>query len=130
MPRSTAFRIRAIISFLSAAEPKLIPMRPSPMAETSRSLFPSLRFCIVPLKMKLLGHFIHKNILASWYCSSLTFSIQSTVLPLNGDMGHRCSRRGITNAADYLRMSVQDTSYKVRDIVISFNISKFKPFGE
>ena len=59
--------------------PPLIPMQPSPMAETSRLLFPSLRFCIVPLKLKP-GHFIHKSILASWYCSSLTF-IKSTVFP-------------------------------------------------
>src|ERR1700693_4795180 len=37
-----------IMSFLSAAgpRPKLIPMQPRPMAETSRSLFPSFRFCI------------------------------------------------------------------------------------
>src|SRR6476660_4204759 len=38
-----------IISCLSLAGPypKLIPMQPSPRAETSRLLFPSLRFCIV-----------------------------------------------------------------------------------
>src|SRR6266446_2144546 len=39
-----------IPSFLSMAgpKPKLIPMQPSPRAETSRLLFPSLRFSIVP----------------------------------------------------------------------------------
>src|SRR6266478_3977374 len=49
MPRSTAARSRAVISCLSLGGPyeKLIPMQPSPMAETSRLLFPSLRFCIV-----------------------------------------------------------------------------------
>src|SRR5438105_2247093 len=48
-PRSTADRISEIISFLSAGgpRPKLMPMQPSPSAETSRLLFPSLRFCIV-----------------------------------------------------------------------------------
>src|SRR6266478_3556297 len=48
-PRSTADRISAIISFLSAGgpRPKLIPMQPNPRAETSKLLFPSLRFCIV-----------------------------------------------------------------------------------
>ena len=29
------------------AEPKLMPMQPSPRAETSRLLFPSLRFCMI-----------------------------------------------------------------------------------
>src|SRR2546422_10601719 len=49
MPRSTPARISEIISCLSAAGPypKLIPIQPSPMADTSRLLFPSLRFCIV-----------------------------------------------------------------------------------
>src|SRR5580658_3556049 len=49
MPRSTAVRIREIISFVSPGgpKPKLIPMQPSPMADTSKLLFPSLRFCIV-----------------------------------------------------------------------------------
>src|SRR5438477_1382357 len=49
MPRSTAARIREIISCLSLAgpRPKLIPMQPSPIAETSRPLFPSLRFFIL-----------------------------------------------------------------------------------
>src|SRR5713101_3948811 len=48
-PRSTAARISAIISCLSAGgpKPKLIPMQPNPRAETSKLLFPSLRFCIV-----------------------------------------------------------------------------------
>src|SRR2546425_9228046 len=43
-PRSTADRISEIISFLSAGgpRPKLIPMQPSPRAETSKLLFPSL----------------------------------------------------------------------------------------
>src|SRR5215218_3871561 len=44
-PRSTA---TAIISCLSAAGPypKLMPMQPSPTAETSRLLFPSVRLCM------------------------------------------------------------------------------------
>src|SRR5271157_3150983 len=48
MPRSTAARRREVISVLSLGGPyeKLIPMQPSPMADTSRLLFPSLRFCI------------------------------------------------------------------------------------
>src|SRR3981189_3423779 len=48
-PRSTAACSREIISCLSLGGPydQLIPMQPSPMAETSRLLFPSLRFCIV-----------------------------------------------------------------------------------
>src|ERR1022692_3652181 len=48
MPRSTAARRREVISCLSLGGPyeKLIPMQPSPRAETSRPLFPSLRFCI------------------------------------------------------------------------------------
>src|ERR1700736_3066039 len=47
-PRSTAARISEIPSFLSTAgpKPKLSPMQPSPSAETSQVLFPSLRFCI------------------------------------------------------------------------------------
>jgi hypothetical protein len=47
-PRSKADRMRAIISCLSAAGPypKLMPMQPSPMAETSMLLFPRVRFCI------------------------------------------------------------------------------------
>jgi len=50
-PRSTAAWRSAVISFLSFAGPydQLIPMQPKPMAETSKLLFPSLRFCIVPL---------------------------------------------------------------------------------
>src|ERR1022692_2939111 len=49
MPRSTAARRREVISCLSLGGPyeKLIPMQPSPSAETSKPLFPSLRFCIV-----------------------------------------------------------------------------------
>jgi len=49
MPRSTAVRRSAIISCLSAGGPyeKLIPMQPNPKAETSRPLFPNVRFCIV-----------------------------------------------------------------------------------
>src|SRR3954452_10650989 len=49
MPRSTALRMSAIISCLSFASPyeKLMPMHPKPRAETSRLLFPSLRFCIL-----------------------------------------------------------------------------------
>src|SRR5580704_13731249 len=53
IPRSTAVRIREIISCLSLTSPyeKLMPMQPRPRAETSRLLFPSLRFCIVsPLR--------------------------------------------------------------------------------
>src|ERR1035438_2757728 len=49
MPRSTAARSRETISCLSGGGPyeKLIPMQPSPSAETSRLLLPNLRFCIV-----------------------------------------------------------------------------------
>src|SRR3954452_5156551 len=49
MPRSTAARSSEIISCLSGSRPyeALIPMQPSPSAETSRLLLPSLRFCIV-----------------------------------------------------------------------------------
>src|SRR6266513_2732377 len=48
MPRSTAARSSAIISrlFFGGPYPKLIPMQPSPIAETSKPLFPSSRFCI------------------------------------------------------------------------------------
>src|SRR6185369_6485906 len=48
-PRSTAVRRSEIISCLSLGGPyeKLIPMQPSPSAETSRPLFPNFRFCIV-----------------------------------------------------------------------------------
>src|ERR1700736_5224722 len=48
-PRSTAARISEIPSFLSTAgpRPKLSPMQPSPMADISRLLFPSLRFCMI-----------------------------------------------------------------------------------
>src|SRR6266550_1695020 len=48
MPRSNAARISAIISWRSGngGQEKLIPMQPSPKAETSSLLFPSLRFCI------------------------------------------------------------------------------------
>ena len=35
-----------LLVFGRAVGPKLIPMQPSPMAETSRLPFPSLRFCI------------------------------------------------------------------------------------
>src|ERR1700690_3427491 len=49
MPRSTAAWRRAVISFLSFGGPyeKLIPMQPSPIADTSKLLFPSFRFSIV-----------------------------------------------------------------------------------
>jgi hypothetical protein len=42
-------RISEMASCLSMGEPyaELIPMQPSPMADTSRLLFPSLRFCTV-----------------------------------------------------------------------------------
>jgi hypothetical protein len=48
-PRSSAVRISEIIACLPAGgpKPKLIPMQPRPMAETSRLLLPGLRFCIV-----------------------------------------------------------------------------------
>src|SRR5215469_14992186 len=48
-PRSTAARTTEIICRLSLGGPypKLIPMQPSPTAETSRLVLPSLRFCIV-----------------------------------------------------------------------------------
>src|SRR6476660_2534441 len=47
-PSSTADLITEIISCLSLGGPymTLIPMQPSPRAETSRLLFPSLRFCM------------------------------------------------------------------------------------
>src|SRR3984893_12687904 len=49
-PRSTAARISEIPSFLSTGgpRPKLSPMQPSPMADISRLLFPSLRFFMIP----------------------------------------------------------------------------------
>src|SRR5436309_5416328 len=49
MPRSTAARISEVPCCLSTAgpRPKLSPMQPRPRAETSRLLFPSLRFCII-----------------------------------------------------------------------------------
>ena len=47
-PRSTAEQITATASFLWVrAEAKLRPMHPKAMAETSRLLFPSLRFGMV-----------------------------------------------------------------------------------
>src|SRR5207302_3702254 len=48
MPRSTADRISAIISCLSGIglSSWLILMQPSPRAETSRLLFPSVCFCM------------------------------------------------------------------------------------
>src|SRR5580658_7569910 len=55
MPSSTLFRISEIISGLSFGGPKekLIPIHPRPRADTSRLLFPSLRFSIVaPLKLR------------------------------------------------------------------------------
>src|SRR5215469_11292266 len=47
-PRSTAARISEIPCCFSTAgpRPKLSPMQPSPIADTSRLLFPSLRLCI------------------------------------------------------------------------------------
>src|SRR5215211_6205465 len=47
-PRSTAARITAIPCRRSTAgpRPELMPMQPSPIAETSRFLLPSVRFCI------------------------------------------------------------------------------------
>src|SRR5207244_3553042 len=49
MPRSAAARSSAIISALFFGGPyaKLIPMQPSPIADTSKPLFPSLRFFIL-----------------------------------------------------------------------------------
>src|SRR5215467_11443689 len=49
MPRSTAARMSEIPVCLSTAgpSPKLSPMQPRPIADTSRLLFPSLRFCNV-----------------------------------------------------------------------------------
>src|SRR2546421_12217786 len=48
MPRSTADRRRRIISCLSGSglSSWLILMQPSPRAETSRFLFPNVRFCM------------------------------------------------------------------------------------
>src|SRR6266496_3914009 len=49
-PRSTALCRKSIISCLSVGlSPKLMRMQPSPMAETSNPLFPSLRVCIFRL---------------------------------------------------------------------------------
>src|SRR5512132_3054348 len=47
-PRSTAARITAMPCCRSTAgpRPELMPMQPSPIAETSRLLWPSIRFCI------------------------------------------------------------------------------------
>src|SRR5205085_7219000 len=66
MPRSTADRRSRIISCLSGIglSSWLIPMQPSPSAETSRLLFPSVRFCIVPpdasvLVVRHLFHPVH-----------------------------------------------------------------------
>src|SRR2546430_9245834 len=49
MPRSAAARSSAIISALFFGGPyaKLIPIQPSPIADTSKPLFPSLRFFIL-----------------------------------------------------------------------------------
>ena len=52
-----------------------MPMQPNPMAETSRPLFPSLRFWM------FLSFDVQPAANQPWYCSSLTCSIQSTVLP-------------------------------------------------
>src|ERR1700722_6276330 len=48
MPRSTAERNRDTISCLSPAGPyaKLMPMQPSPSADTSRPVVPRVRFCM------------------------------------------------------------------------------------
>src|SRR5207245_9810002 len=71
-PRSTADRISEIISFLSAGgpRPKLIPMQPSPRAETSKLLFPSLRFCIVSPSRQDQGLRIRTNCFSSAQRSS------------------------------------------------------------
>src|SRR5829696_1518901 len=47
-PRSTAARITAMPCWRSTAgpRPELMPMQPSPIAETSRLLLPSIRVCI------------------------------------------------------------------------------------
>src|SRR5213593_4840033 len=47
-------------------------MQPSPTAETSRLLRPNLRFFISSS---------YSTLEPAWYCSSVTFSIQSTALP-------------------------------------------------
>jgi hypothetical protein len=60
--------------------PQALEAIPLQGVSTTASIRSGLR--IVPPKMKSLGHFIHKNILAfqlTWYCSSLTFSIKWTV---------------------------------------------------
>src|SRR6266540_4763406 len=51
MPRSTAAWRKVIISALSpiGRSPKLIRIQPSPRAETSKPLFPSVRFCMICL---------------------------------------------------------------------------------
>jgi hypothetical protein len=56
------------------------PMQPSPMAETSKLLFPSLRFCIFEI-LSLSSRSESSHALQTQYCASLTFSIQLTALP-------------------------------------------------
>src|SRR3954447_7621126 len=78
-----------------------MPMQPSPSAETSRSLFPSLRFCMAfSIRCQADKFFASKGGLSCLlqpfergggvrgscfhqcrYCSSLTFSSHSTFLP-------------------------------------------------
>src|SRR5215211_363801 len=58
-PRSTAARITAMPCCRSTAgpRPELMPMQPSPIAETSRPVSPSIRFCIrSPLILASVGH--------------------------------------------------------------------------
>ena len=91
IPFSTAERISETIWFLSAAgpKPKLIPIQPSPRAETPRLLVPSLRFCIVsPFKTyganiaskSLAGHIQKAGL---WICFSVycTCSQSCDLLP-------------------------------------------------
>ena len=62
-----------------------MPMQPSPIAETSRSLFPSLRFCIRFLLSRpilLVADLLHP------------FDRLAVERLLDGDMGHGGGRRG------------------------------------
>src|SRR4249919_3984263 len=72
-PRSTAARRSEIISCLSfgGPYPKLIPMQPSPIADTSNPLFPSLRFfiCDAEFVKYMLGRDHHLDGFAIVHCA-------------------------------------------------------------
>src|SRR6185503_320097 len=70
-PRSTAACKSEIMSFLSfgGPYPKLMPMQPSPMADTSNPLFPSFRFFILWRVRYLLGRNHHFNRFPIVHCT-------------------------------------------------------------